>query len=905
MWWLTLSLIWWCGTAAIPSPAPPPDGGRGTWHCPEITQQPVVECSCDMPHTLRCTGDKTALQIIARKLRSLGAASISLLDCTVQNVSVLSGPLLEGISLHGLVISSGEVRDVDSIAFEGLTSPLQALGLPNNQLTSVPTLALKSLPELDRLDLSGNRMKILEGASFKGLRNLSFIDISNNIITKISPNTFDNLPQLRILRLRANRISIPVITKVNPISTVEDLDMSENLLVGPLGPKTFPKMESLKDLQLSHNSLSSVKMGALQGLTNLTTLRLQHNLIDVIEDHAFIHLSTLVILDMAHNRIVAVSGASLAHLNYLQELDLRHNFLRALTADLVQPLKSLRVLKLDENDISIVAGDAMKPNTILKHLTLLENPLNCDCSLIEFSLWLANASIPAEDKATAICTTPPSLENALLMEITSDSLLCGEDEQESIMAPLSTPYRAKVNLQDFKYDGSAVRLSWRVEEGASPYTCDAIFIYEEEGPNEILLESFPIKCNSSEMMNPGVLEVTVPTSLQLQHKYRYCVALFGSDKSDDVSLILGCSDMIPLEANPSIIPPQGSFIALMPRVVTIQANLTSSGSLNLEVQIYPENEVKCELNVAILDQTTLLSQRKLPCEEPRYTFVDLVQGPYRVCANVLQPGTAIDLPKLKCVTVFKKDFHRFSGLDIAFVTIFTILCIMVIALIWGVRKMLLKPKLQTHQCFLPPDCDDNVQHNRSFQQLWERSSLFVTCCNYLANLSTTFADVNIEYGFYRPILPPPPLQNSVLIPSNWKLQGESERLQSWERQLNVNVEKQLEELKFILDKDILEDCGTKSDINYKIAILELKKEKMHSKVALGSPYLALDLPDMEELKLSEDLPTTNLKKGEEYVRKIKATLQNAAYKNEVFSSPDTSSSSRTKSNKSSIVELPY
>ncbi|CAG9762080.1 unnamed protein product [Ceutorhynchus assimilis] len=711
MWWLTLSLIWWCGTAAIPSPRPQPllPYQQEQWKCPEIAQQPVVECSCDMPHTLRCTGDKTAMQIIARKLRSMRAASISLLDCTVQNVSVVSGPLLEGISLHGLVISSGQIKEVDPVAFEGLSSPLQALGLPNNQLLSVPTLALNSLPELDRLDLSGNQMKMLDGGSFKGLKNLSFIDLSNNLIAKLAPNTFDNLPQLKILRLRGNRLTLAAINRLNSLPTTEDLDISENQLVGPLGPKSFPKMESLKDLQLSHNSLSSVKMGALQGLMNLTTLRLQHNLIDVIEDHAFIHLTTLVTLDLAHNRIVAVSGASLAHLSYLTELDLRHNFLRALTADLILPLKYLKVLKLDENDISIIASDALKPNTVLKHLTLLENPLNCDCSLIDFSMWLTNSSIQAEDKATAICATPPSLENGLLMEIPTESLLCGEDEQESIMAPLSTPYKAKVSLKDLKYDGKAINLSWNVEEEATPYTCDAIFIYEEEGLNEILLESYPIKCNSSDMMNSKELQVTVPTSLQLQHKYRYCVALFGSEKSDDVSLILGCSDMIPLIQNPVIT--NHNFMAQMPKVVSIQANLSSSGSLSLEAAVYPDS-LKCDLNIAILDQSTLISQRKLACEDPKYTFVDLNQGPYRVCANVVQPGPAIDLPKPKCVTVFKKEYHRFTGLDVAFVTIFSVLCFMVIGLIWGVRKMLLKPKLQTHQCFLPPECDENVQHNR-------------------------------------------------------------------------------------------------------------------------------------------------------------------------------------------------
>lgn len=92
---------------------------------------------------------------------------MSLLDCTVQNVTAISEPLLEGVALHGLVVSSGEIREIHQTAFKGLAAPLQALGLPNNQLTAVPTQALMSLPELDRLDLSGNRMKSLDASSFK------------------------------------------------------------------------------------------------------------------------------------------------------------------------------------------------------------------------------------------------------------------------------------------------------------------------------------------------------------------------------------------------------------------------------------------------------------------------------------------------------------------------------------------------------------------------------------------------------------------------------------------------------------------------------------------------------------------------------------------------------------------
>lgn len=74
---------------------------------------------------------------------------------------------MEGVALHGLVISSGEIKEIHTDAFKGLAIPLQALGLPDNQLPSVPTKALEVLPELDRLDLSSNLLTYLNSSSFK------------------------------------------------------------------------------------------------------------------------------------------------------------------------------------------------------------------------------------------------------------------------------------------------------------------------------------------------------------------------------------------------------------------------------------------------------------------------------------------------------------------------------------------------------------------------------------------------------------------------------------------------------------------------------------------------------------------------------------------------------------------
>lgn len=94
-------------------------------------------------------------------------------------------------------------------------------------------------------------------------------------------------------------------------------------------------------------------------------------------------------------------------------------------------------------------------------------------------------------------------------------------------------------------------------------------------------------------------------------------------------------------------------------------------------------------------------------------FVGLHDGPYRVCANVVGPGPPIQQnQRPRCVTAMRREVRGLSGLDVIFVGVFLVLCFMLVVVVWGVRKMLFKPKIQTHQCFLPPEDTEQVQHSR-------------------------------------------------------------------------------------------------------------------------------------------------------------------------------------------------
>lgn len=449
----------------------------------------------------------------------------------------------------------------------------------------------------------------------------------------------------------------------------------------------------------------------------------------MLEDHSFKYLSTLTRLDLANNRIVAVSSASLAHLENLTTLDLTHNFLRALTADLVVPLKSLQDLRLDDNDITIVANDVLTSKLRLKKLSLADNPLNCDCTLLEFANWLSNSSLMEEDKSSAVCATPPALENGILTQVPPGNLLCGEPTPPMITRiPLEG---AQLSLKEFHYDKSTgVNLLWHVEQCAEHYTCDSLIVYETIGDSEIQTESSPLHCDSRMMRDPCILPVTIPASLHLQlgHKYRYCVVLLVPTVYDDVSLGLGCSDVIVLEKTQQQIatedqyakegnPPTSTQTSLdfYSRITGIHVNVSDKGYLHVDVVLSTKNMTlssACQLSIIVFDEVSAVHRQRLNCSAAFVTDVQVsLPGYYRVCASldelinlVVMSGNLVDdRERFRCVELVEQGYSKRNievFIIMAVIAATGILLIILAVLGRSLARRLRHPRIQA-QCFLP------------------------------------------------------------------------------------------------------------------------------------------------------------------------------------------------------------
>lgn len=367
----------------------------------------------------------------------------------------------------------------------------------------------------------------------------------------------------------------------------------------------------------------------------------------------------------------------------------------------------------------------LKSHILIFDSVCTDNPLNCDCSLSEFAEWLTNSSqLPASDRTTAVCATPPSLENGLLAEVSPHELLCGEDEEETGPAPPQGPLAPQVpvsgkqvTLHIFQYDGFSVTLLWNVEASAAPYACDALFVYEEVGAHEVLLESNPVRCNSSQLADPRALTLTLSSAgLLLGHRYRYCVVLLegGGATSDEMALVLGCSDIIPLvpTAQPQSQPlPE---FTLTTHIAALHANVSSPGTLLIMVQLWeqPLPDAHCLLTVAVFKSSSPIAQQHLNCSNPKTVIKDLPVGPYRVCATTGDfPSTG---PRARCITVQQSiSSQDLGGLNIAIATGFvTLSTILLLGLFLATRRLFQRPKLlPTHQCFLAGPQDEE-QHSR-------------------------------------------------------------------------------------------------------------------------------------------------------------------------------------------------
>ncbi|XP_058810468.1 leucine-rich repeats and immunoglobulin-like domains protein 3 isoform X2 [Phymastichus coffea] len=256
---------------------------------------------------------------------------------------------------------------------------LTHLSLAHNAISEINKDALAAYPELQSLDLSGNKINSVRNATLNAAK-LKNLNLNSNQISLIESSSFEKLPSLLELRLNKNRLSV-LKDYLKKLDKLRILEVNQNELhqidaltfkeltslrklrlkrnnISVLNDGAFWPLSSLSELQLDFNALRTVPKGALFGLEQLRSFGLSHNRISLIEPLAWETCKELADLDLSYNELSRIDRIFFTSLRKLRKLNLEHNGIVYIAEGAFKDLSSLQVLELNSNKISYIVEDA-------------------------------------------------------------------------------------------------------------------------------------------------------------------------------------------------------------------------------------------------------------------------------------------------------------------------------------------------------------------------------------------------------------------------------------------------------------------------------------------------------------------------------------------------------------------
>ncbi|CAI2358270.1 unnamed protein product [Caenorhabditis sp. 36 PRJEB53466] len=322
--------------------------------------------------------------------------------------------LFSGLYIKKLDLSGNNVKFIHDRAFDGMHPVLEELSLNDNFLETVPSVALSSLTNLLRLDLSNNSIvEIQEASVFPTLNKLYDINLGSNDIAFIHTSTFQKVKNsLKIINLGHNNLSAVPSSAIRGLKHLESLHLHKNQIkqlealnflnlpvlnllnlagnqiqelnrqaflnvpnlrylylsgnkIEKLSSYQFQTFEQLEMLDLTDNKISAIKTNDLTGLKHLRQLYLGDNSIKKIEPNAFTN-SSIVILVLSGNKLKTLSAGVIAGLANLQQVSFRGNKIETIDRNAFYDAPSLVMLDIAQNQLTEIP-----PSTFIAQLNLL------------------------------------------------------------------------------------------------------------------------------------------------------------------------------------------------------------------------------------------------------------------------------------------------------------------------------------------------------------------------------------------------------------------------------------------------------------------------------------------------------------------------------------------------------
>ncbi|XP_053462619.1 leucine-rich repeat-containing protein 52 [Nycticebus coucang] len=164
-------------------------------------------------------------------------------------------------------------------------------------------------------------------------------------------------------------------------------------------------------LFLNDNRITSLPAMHLGLLSDLVYLDCQNNRIREVMDYTFVGVFRLIYLDLSSNNLTSISPFSFSVLTNLVQLNMANNpHLLSLHKHTFANTTSLRHLDLRNNGLQTLDHSAFNHLMALERLYLSGNPWRCNCSFLDFAIYLIVSHMDPSDDLSATCVEPIELK---------------------------------------------------------------------------------------------------------------------------------------------------------------------------------------------------------------------------------------------------------------------------------------------------------------------------------------------------------------------------------------------------------------------------------------------------------------------------------------------------------------
>ncbi|CAG7698441.1 unnamed protein product [Allacma fusca] len=312
---------------------------------------------------------------------ALNHSRILTLSLQGNDLQVLEDKRFVGSGIRRLQIKENNLHLIMKEALFGLDNLLWELDLRSNELTAVPSAALRNLRKLELLDLSDNKITHVSSSDFRSLESSLFsFSLAKNLIHRITEGTFSKLTNLKHLDLSENKI-FEIIDRPFPNGkSFTTLYLQSN----QLQQIPFDALSSLKltKLDLSDNVIDDPREGG-SGKISAVEVNLNHNRITELPPYALVNFQSVERISFASNPLQEIQDEAFKNPS-IKELDLSNCLISDLNPKAFRGLeKSLRVLDLSFNNITEFPDDVFENLDNLNSLNLRDNQIDLTVDHLE------------------------------------------------------------------------------------------------------------------------------------------------------------------------------------------------------------------------------------------------------------------------------------------------------------------------------------------------------------------------------------------------------------------------------------------------------------------------------------------------------------------------------------------